>query len=105
MPTAYRASTRLSWTARVVSPGQVTELRDRLDAGIEGVVLGSLVEGGGGFNESWSWLLDPSTVRAADTSIELCDGRPSMVEENLAHRLDAVGAFCPWGARVVGRVR
>ena len=83
----------------------MTEFQDRLDAGMEGVVLGSLVEGGGGFNEPWSWHLDPSTVRAADTSIELCDGRSSMVEENLAYRLDAVGAFCPWGARVVERIR
>jgi len=93
------------FTVEVESPGQVAELQARLDAGAEGVVLGSLVAGGGGFNEPWSWHLDPSTVHAVDMSIELCDGRPSMVEENLAYWLDAVGSFCPWGARVVGRVR
>lgn len=65
-------------------------------------VTGKLVRGDGGFNQPWSWHLDPATVGMAEVSIELCDGRPSMVEEDPGYWLDSVGAFCPWGSRVVG---
>jgi hypothetical protein len=70
-----------------------------------GVVLGSIVEGDGGYNEPWSWHMVPSTVDTADASIELCDGRPSFIEDDLDYWLDTVGQFCPWGATVVERIR
>jgi hypothetical protein len=37
-------------------------------------------------------------------SIELCDGRPAMVEADLNYWLTRVGSFCPWGARVVAEL-
>jgi hypothetical protein len=37
----------------------------------------------------------------AEVTIELCDGRPSMVEENLDYWVDTVRFFCPWGARLL----
>jgi hypothetical protein len=64
-------------------------------------VTGTLVKGDGGFNSPWSWHLDPSSVRMAEVSIELCDGTPSFVEENLDYWLDTVHTYCPWSSKVV----
>lgn len=89
----------------VASQAQADELQQRLDSGEDGVVTGSLAEGDGGFNEPWSWHMDPSTVHTADMAVEVCDGRPSMVEEDLDYWLDTVGRFCPWSAEVVARIR
>lgn len=66
------------------------------------VILGELRPGEGGFNHDptagriWSWHLDPATVRLVDAVIELCDGLPSYVEEDLAYWLSTVGKYCPW---------
>ena len=57
----------------------------------------------GEFNSPWSWHLDPATLEVPDFAIELCDGRPSMVEAGLEYWFDRVGSFCPWGALVVRR--
>ena len=48
-------------------------------------------------NTGWSWHL--RDVQFADATIELCDGRPSMVEEQ--GPAFGGGRFCPWGATVV----
>jgi hypothetical protein len=89
---------------QVESPAQVSALETRLASGAEGVISGQLVSGDGGFNAPWSWHMAPATVEAPDLAIEVCDGRPSMVEADLPYWLDTVGQFCPWGARVVERV-
>src|SRR5512146_1966225 len=47
------------------------------------IVNGDLASGNGGFNTGWSWHLKPEGIGFADATIELCDGRPSMVEANL----------------------
>lgn len=88
---------------RVSAASARTGLEARLESGAEGVIIGSIVRGDGGFNAPWSWHLDPATVEAIDAAIELCDGRPSMVEADLDYWVDTVRSFCPWGARVVRR--
>jgi len=85
---------------RVADEAGRASLARRLESRERGVVTGSLRRGDGGFNHQWSWHLDPATVRAVDAAIELCDGRPSMVEASLDYWTDTVGAFCPWGALV-----
>jgi sterol desaturase/sphingolipid hydroxylase (fatty acid hydroxylase superfamily) len=60
--------------------------------------IGPLRRGDGGFNAPWSWHFDPDGVRMAEIAIEVCDGRPSYVEENLS---DFLAGYCPWSARVV----
>ena len=60
--------------------------------------VGRLVAGHGNHNFPWSWHLE--RVQLAEMSIELCDGRPSMVEADLRYWIDTVGSFCPWGAYV-----
>jgi hypothetical protein len=86
---------------QVTTEAQASALRARMQSGLRNVVQGTLVAGDGGFNGPWKWHLQPSTVAAPDLSIELCDGRPSMVDANLTYWLASVKAFCPWGAKVV----
>ena len=90
--------------ARVTDPEAVAALEARMQGGVEGVVSGRLAAGDGGFNQPWSWHWEPATVHVADLAIEVCDGRPSMVEEDLTYWLQTVEQYCPWGARVVRRI-
>jgi hypothetical protein len=36
----------------------------------------------------------------AEMTIELCDGLPSYVENDLDYWVDTVGRFCPWQAEL-----
>lgn len=90
---------------QVRTDGQIEELQARLASGARGVVIGGILAGDGGFNGPWGWHMDPATVHTADMAIELCDGRPSLVEADLPYWLGTVKQFCPWGAKVVQRVR
>lgn len=84
---------------RVSDAAVIAQLEARRTSGQEGVVSGKLRAGNGGYNSPWSWhLVD---VHVADMAIELCDGRPSMVEEDTEYWIGTVKQFCPWGARVV----
>ena len=64
---------------------------------------GGLGAGNGGHNLAWSWHLTDATLTEA--AIELCDGRPSMVEADLGYWLGTVKAFCPWSAYVHNEVQ
>ncbi len=80
------------------------ERRMRDDGGV-GIVIGTLAHGDGGFNQPWSWHLVPATVEVVDFSIELCDGRPSMVEADLEYWVDTVKQFCPWEGKLTARTQ
>lgn len=75
----------------------------RLSGQAAGVINGELLAGDGGFNQPWSWHMDPATIEVVDMSMELCDGRPSFVEDELEYWLQTVKRYCPWGPKVVGR--
>lgn len=64
---------------------------------------GRLLEGPGRgeHNTPWSWHLDPDDLTMAEMTAEVCDGRPSFVEEDLEYWLNQVGRFCPWNAELV----
>ena len=66
------------------------------------IVVGPLAAGDGGFNDGWSWHLVPEETGFAEAAIELCDGRPSFVEDDLDYWLGTVRTYCPWSARIVG---
>lgn len=57
--------------------------------------------GRGDHNEPWSWHMEPGDISMAELTVEVCDGRPSFVEENLDHWLNDVQRFCPWSAQLV----
>jgi hypothetical protein len=67
------------------------------------IVTGELRAGGGGFNRDpftgrvWNWHLDPSTVRFVDNSVEIYDGRPTDIEDDLPYWLNKMGRYAPWG--------
>jgi hypothetical protein len=48
-------------------------------------------------NLPWSWHLDPDGTAMVEMAMEVCDGRPSTVEQFLADYLK-VGSYCPWSA-------
>lgn len=86
---------------RVTEPATIAALQARRTSGQQGAILGSLVQGDGGYNQPWSWHLDPATVEAPDVAIEVCDGTPDMVEDDLDYWLNTVERYCPWGAKVI----
>jgi hypothetical protein len=86
---------------RATDATTVAALEAMRATGANRIVMGELVRGDGGFNSPWSWHLDPATVQVADQAIELCDGRPAMVEDDLDYWIDTVGQYCPWSAEVV----
>jgi hypothetical protein len=53
------------------------------------------------YNQPWSWHIDSEDIHMAEMTIELCDGLPSHVENDLDYWVDTVGRFCPWQATLV----
>jgi hypothetical protein len=58
---------------------------------------GRVVRGEADVNAGYSWHIDPASVEFADTTVEVCDGRPSDVERGLI----TSDRYCPWLAKVV----
>jgi hypothetical protein len=54
-------------------------------------------------NYEWSWYFDPDDWDLSDISIELCDGNPNYVEENLNDYLD-IERYCPWSSVVLREI-
>lgn len=50
-----------------------------------------------GVNTGYSWHIDPVTFEWAELTMEVCDGRPSYVEDGTL----TSDFFCPWSAEVV----
>ena len=74
-----------SETFRIVlrDPAEIARAERMLDGGPEKVVAGKLAAGDGGFNAPWRWHLKPGSTWLADMAIELCQGSPSAVDEEL----------------------
>lgn len=64
-------------------------------------INGPIARGSGGYNHPWSWHFVPTEWQLVASAIELCDGTPPMVEDDLDYWVDHVGHFCPWSAYVV----
>lgn len=92
------------FVVQVETSAQIAEMEARLASGAEGVINGEIEAGDGGFNAPWSWHMVPSTVHTADMAMEVCDGWPGFVEEELEYWLGTVKRFCPWSAKVVERL-
>jgi hypothetical protein len=57
------------------------------------------VSAGTADNPHWNWHFDPTDWDLSEMSMELCDGQPSYVSENLEKWLEEVGSYCPWASR------
>ena len=87
---------------RIEDPAEIAQARALINSGSTINVTGQILRGHGGFNTGYTWHLKPSTVELVDLTIELCDGMPSYVEENVDYYVDTVKQYCPWGARIMG---
>ncbi|MBC8214638.1 MAG: carboxypeptidase regulatory-like domain-containing protein [Candidatus Marinimicrobia bacterium] len=61
---------------------------------------GALDYGNGGFNSPWSWHIIPNEWQLVEMSIELCDGLPQYIEEDLDYWINDVGQFCAWSGYI-----
>jgi hypothetical protein len=75
---------------------QIEAARRAEDGGLARIPNGRLVAGAS-VNIGWSWHLED--VEFAESTTEVCDGRPSDVERDGV--IFGGGRFCPWTARVV----
>ena len=89
------------WVTNEATIQQIFDLRDGKSSA--NIPNGALREGQGraDHNAPWTWHVDPIDIEMADFTIEVCDGRPSLVDSLLDDYL-TVGRFCPWGAELVG---
>jgi hypothetical protein len=81
---------------QLVTSQQVEAARAAQNGGRANIPNGRIVAGTA-VNTGWSWHLQD--VEFAETTIELCDGRPSDVERQGVQY--GGGRYCPWSARVV----
>ena len=88
------------WVTNEQTIQQIFELRDGTSqANIPNGAL-HLGQGRADHNAPWTWHLDPIDIEMAESTIEVCDGRPSLVDSLIDDYL-TVGRFCPWGAEFV----
>lgn len=59
---------------------------------------GPIAAGAGGYNLAWGWHY--TNFALTELAIELCDGSPALVDQDLGYWLNTVGRFCPWAAYV-----
>lgn len=89
------------WTTRAETMQQLEALEaGESDASIPNGVL-RRGAGRGEFNAPWSWHMDPEAVTMAESTFEVCDGRPSFVESSLDTWIEDIGRYCPWSAELV----
>lgn len=89
------------WVTNAQTIQQIFDLRDGESQA--SIPIGPVRRGPGraDHNLPWSWHIDPEQVAMAEATIELCDGRPSFVEEDVEGWIESVGSYCPWSARLV----
>ncbi len=58
---------------------------------------GVVVRGEPSVNQGYSWHIDPDSIEFVDMTMEVCDGRPSDVEQQII----TSDRFCPWSAKVI----
>ena len=82
----------------VVDPDNVA-IAQKLLSGQEAPSIpnGLIVRGDPSVNTGWSWHIDPQSLEFADMTTEVCDGKPSYVEDGTL----SGDRFCPWSARVI----
>jgi hypothetical protein len=88
------------WVTNDAVIEQILDLRDGLSSA--NIPNGVLHAGPGiaDLNAPWLWHIDAEDISMAEVTVEVCDGRPSLVDSLLEDYL-MVGRFCPWGAELV----
>jgi hypothetical protein len=86
---------RIELTAPGARDGAIALLRGTSGANIP---VGTIVRDDPGPNAPWSWHIDPASLTWAEATIEVCDGRPTQIEDGVL----GIDRFCPWSARLLG---
>jgi hypothetical protein len=83
---------------RLVDPDDIA-IAQKLLAGeaAPSIPNGRVVRGNSDVNVGYSWHIDPASAEFADMATEVCDGRPSDVENSVI----TSDRYCPWSATVV----
>jgi hypothetical protein len=90
-----------AFRVRIENSATIMQVRALEDgSGTATIPNGRILRGSDG-NAPWSWHLDPDDIEMAEFAIELCDGTPSLVEDDVDYWVDTVGRFCPWSATLV----
>lgn len=93
------------FNVRITNPDVIQQAEQLIGSTDQPVLTAELRPGSGSFNRPYSWHMDPATVDFADLTIEVCDGCPNDVQQDLDYWLNTVGRFCPWSSRIVSRIR
>jgi hypothetical protein len=95
----FRVADAEEYRILVTDPADIA-IAEQLLAGEEAprIPNGMIVrDGDGGVNTGYGWHIDPATLEFAEVTTEVCDGRPSYVEDGTL-----TGEwFCPWSAEVI----
>ncbi|MEO5535400.1 MAG: hypothetical protein ABIR17_09750 [Pseudolysinimonas sp.] len=87
-----------TYKIELVTPELVQHAHDLLDGkDVASIPNGTVVRDDPGPNAPWSWHIDPATLEFADSTIEVCDGLPSYVED----RTVTSDQYCPWSAKII----
>ncbi len=97
----FRVADAEEYRIRLVDPHDIA-IAQKLLAGeaAPGIPNGRVVRGDPDVNVGYSWHIDPASIEFADAAAEVCDGRPSDVEQ----RMITSDRYCPWSAKVVAIV-
>jgi hypothetical protein len=92
--------------AATADPATIAAARAQLALPVEARTrhINGAIARGGGDNRAWSWHFVPGQWQLAEASIEVCDGTPRMVEDDLAYWVDTVRRFCPWASYVAAEL-
>lgn len=98
-PTTFVAATS---DAEVLS-----DVEDQLEKPIEDrntFITGPIERGNGGHNDDYPWHFAPNKWGLAEIAMEVCDGHPEYVSENVEYFVGEVGRYCPWSSKVLMEV-
>jgi hypothetical protein len=87
--------------ARTESADVIAAARQQLKLPVEErrmFAIGPIEAGNGGYNLDWRWHFRDFAL--AEMAIELCDGTPELLEQDLGYWLNTVKTFCPWASYV-----
>lgn len=94
----FRVADAETYQVLLTDPADIAIARQLL-AGEEAprIPNGLVVRGDPGVNTGYSWQIDPESIEFVDMTMEVCDGRPSDVEQEII----TSDRYCPWSAEVI----
>lgn len=83
-------------------PEVLSKARQELEKPVSqrALFISGAIDRGNSGNRNWNWHFKLNEWDLVEGSVELCDGRPSYVEQNIDYWVDTVHRFCPWASFV-----